>query len=143
MFNILIFIKIICFKHVWGFSWFVLGVLVSPKKEIVGFGARGHVQKSRNHINQCVEVLPQANRKVTSSNWSNIMSRSSWTYYFHKFTITIAHKSQKWQAFGFVRFFRAFYRNPLGLILVASCYGKTSGSKYALVGKALRPISLW
>ena len=35
-----------------------LGVLVSPKMKIVGFGARGHVQKSRNHRNEGFEVLP-------------------------------------------------------------------------------------
>ena len=48
-------------------SWFCLGVLGSPKIETVGFGARGHVRKSRNQRKEKFRVLPSANRKVMSS----------------------------------------------------------------------------
>ena len=34
---------------IWGFSWIILSVLVSPKINHIGFGAQGHVRKSRNH----------------------------------------------------------------------------------------------
>ena len=34
------------------------GVLVSPKIDNIGFGARGHVQKSRNHKDEEFAALP-------------------------------------------------------------------------------------
>ena len=53
-----------------------LGILVSPKIKTIGFGARGHVQKSRNHRNDGFFVLPYANRKVISSNFTELLSIS-------------------------------------------------------------------
>ena len=38
------------------------------KDKKVGFGAQGHVQKSRNHSNEEFEVFPLANRKVKVQN---------------------------------------------------------------------------
>ena len=44
--------KTICFRNVPEvFIDFVLGVLVAPQIKRFGFGARGHVKKSINHIN--------------------------------------------------------------------------------------------
>ena len=37
------------------FSWIIWSVLVSPKIKIIGFGAQGHVRKSRNHRNEWFE----------------------------------------------------------------------------------------
>ena len=37
------------------FSWIILSVPVSPKTTSIGFGAQGHVQKSRNHRNDGFE----------------------------------------------------------------------------------------
>ena len=54
------------------FSWFCLGVLVSPKIKVIGFGRKVPVQKSRNHENEEFEFLP----KVISSNWSKVMRQS-------------------------------------------------------------------
>ena len=45
-------------KTVCGFSGFFVGVMVSPKMNIIGFRSRGHVQKLRNHRNEEFEVLP-------------------------------------------------------------------------------------
>ena len=36
-------------KMIWDFSWIIWSVLVSPKMNNIGFGAQGHVRKSRNH----------------------------------------------------------------------------------------------
>ena len=40
------------------FSWFFLGILVSPKIKIYGFGKKGPVQKYRNHRNEEFRALP-------------------------------------------------------------------------------------
>ena len=50
--------KIIFLKHVLFFYGLCLGILVSPKIHIVGFGAWQRVQKVRNHRNEGFGVLP-------------------------------------------------------------------------------------
>ena len=55
-------------KNVFRQTWFCirLGIfgVVSPRIQMVGVGAQGQVQKSRNHRNEEFEALPQANRKL-------------------------------------------------------------------------------
>ena len=43
------------FEMIWDLSSIILNVLVSPKIKIIGSGAQGHVQKSRNHENEGFE----------------------------------------------------------------------------------------
>ena len=45
-------------KRAPGIYSIVFGVLVSQKINNIGFGARGHVRKSRNHRNDEFEALP-------------------------------------------------------------------------------------
>ena len=40
------------------FWWFVWGILVSPKRNTISFGAENHVQKSRNHENDGFSGFP-------------------------------------------------------------------------------------
>ena len=40
---------------IWDLSWIIWSVLESPKIKINDFGARGHVQKPRNHRNEKFE----------------------------------------------------------------------------------------
>ena len=63
MSNISRFTKIVCVQMFQGvFSIFVCPgapkVFLSPKIKIIGFGAQGHVQESRNHRNEGLGVLP-------------------------------------------------------------------------------------
>ena len=44
-------------------SWITCGILGSPKIEMNGFGAQGHVQKSRNHVNYKFSVFPMMESK--------------------------------------------------------------------------------
>ena len=54
----LIFIKRMLLRMFQGCFLILLSILLSPKIKIVGFGAWGHVQKSRNHRNEGFWVLP-------------------------------------------------------------------------------------
>ena len=60
--------------------------MVSPKINHIGFGAQGHIQKSRIHENDGFRVLPSANRKVTSPRWNRKILRSFCPYLFYKLT---------------------------------------------------------
>ena len=55
--NILRFVKLICFKMFQGFFLICFRCPGGSKDKIVGFGARGHAQKSRNHGNEEFWVL--------------------------------------------------------------------------------------
>ena len=44
------------FQNVFGFSWIIWSILVSPKINNIGFGAQGHVKKSRIHRNEGFSV---------------------------------------------------------------------------------------
>ena len=59
--------RILFFFYVRGCFLSFLAILVSPKIKVVGFGKKGHFQKSLNHRNEEFEVLPSANREVLSS----------------------------------------------------------------------------
>ena len=50
------------FEQKW-FSLIIWNILVSPKINIIGFGNRGHVQKSRNHENNRFSVSPMMKSK--------------------------------------------------------------------------------
>ena len=84
---IFIFIKLIYFENDLNFLGLFEVSLGSPKTNNIGFGARGHVQKSRNHRNEGFKVPPQANRTVIRPRWTRINLRSFWSCIFHKFTI--------------------------------------------------------
>ena len=70
-----------------GSPWICLGIPGSPKINNIGFGARGHIRKSRNHRNNVLEgshISKSTSHKFKSkqNNTTEFLSISS-----HKFII--------------------------------------------------------
>ena len=61
----MVFPKFLFSNMSWDDSYIFKSILVSPKIDHIGFGSRGHVQKSRTHGNDGFRFL-EISRKVTS-----------------------------------------------------------------------------
>ena len=75
-----------------GFFLIVLGILVSPKIQIVGFGSRGHAKSPEIIEMMHLRGPPKANRKATKQKCI-ILPGCFRAYLFHEFTIKMI---QQW-----------------------------------------------
>ena len=69
------------------FSWNIWKCSGSPTIKTMNFGSRGHVPKSRKHVNDKGSVFPKWKWKATGPKRSRIILRSFWPDLFYKLTI--------------------------------------------------------